>query len=709
MRAMSIGGATARSWGARALHGIVARRDLLLVLLMMVVIVLIAAPVPVVALDVLIVVNFALSFVVLLTVIAAPSPLALSSFPSLLLFATLLRLGLNIASTKIILLTAHGPHVVEAFGKIVVGGNFVVGCIVFLIIAVVQFVVIAKGSERAAEVAARFTLDAMPGNQLAIEADLRAGLITPNDVRQRRLELDQATKMHGAMDGAMKFVKGDAIAGLVIAVIIILGGIAVGVGMRDMSLGEAAARFTLLSIGDAMVAQIPSLILSMAAGLLITQAVGDSTQQNSGALILDQLSSNPRVLMMSAGLMVAGALVPGFPAMPFLVVSILLLVPVLMIRRRDRAVLKTHLAPIQAFAADGKNVAPPMVSIVASRIAQPLCIVVAPSLARRVSPTALNAAFMLMRNRLVQSLAIPFPGISMIESAALEPGGFEVHIYEVAHFEARLPSDRIVIDVGDGVGALPSASDHISSSLAALNPRWRLIELPAKDPIALPDGVSVVGREAVLAQSVERVLTRHGASLIGIGEATKILRIAEIEHPEMVAELAKLLTITKVAEVLRCLAEDGLSLRDMRNILDTLVNAAVREKDVSMLTELVRIGLSGQTCQRLSRGTGIVRVAILSATAESDLMSALGASRGSYLPYTTEDAKRVIDQFNDIVGPSSADQPAIAVHAELRRYLKKLIEPHAPDLWVVSFGELSKAKEVVILGELEMKEPSGDA
>jgi len=677
------------------------QKDLLLVLLIAAVVALIAAPLPVIVLDVLIVVNFGLSIVVLLAAVSATGPLALSSFPSLLLFTTLLRLGLNIASTKVILLTAHGPRIVEAFGSLVIGGNYVVGAIVFLILSVVQFIVIAKGSERAAEVSARFTLDAMPGKQMAIDADMRAGLITMHDARERRLEIERESKMHGGMDGAMKFVKGDAIAGLVIAVITIVGGIAVGAGMRGMSVGDAAQRFAVLTIGDSMVAQIPSLLLSIAAGVLITQAGNDGRGSSVASLLLQQISDQPRGLVVAGGLLLLAAAVPGFPAFPFLVVALSLLGPGLLAMRRQALVKRTTMAPIEAFSRDSRAKAPPMISTVPAVMAQPLTLRVAPSVSQRLNAANVNAQFIKMRMNMVETLALPFPGIRMIESAELEPGGFDVQIYDVVRYRGQIPPQGILIavDAGQPLGA-PIAD---APPLEDLDPRWRWANAPSPEAPS-PPGASMVALEALLARAVQRVLIRYGASMIGMGEATALIRMAEREHPEMVAEVAKLLTINKIAEVLKRLAEESVSLRDMRNIIETLSHAALREKDPVMLTEQVRMGLSSQTCQRLSAGTGIVQVAVLSQQAEATIRGALQESRGNYLPFTAEETQLLVARFRAIAASSTGGgMPVLAVHLEIRRYLRKIIEPHAWDLWVVSFGELVEAREVVVLGDVDFE------
>jgi type III secretion protein V len=690
---------TARRRAEIALRIIGRQRDLLIVLVVVAVVALIAAPLPVFAIDVLIIANFALSMVVLLAVVAARSPLALSSFPSLLLFTTLLRLGLNIASTKLILLTGHGPRIVESFGVLVVGGNYVVGAIVFLILSVVQFVVIAKGAERAAEVSARFTLDAMPGKQMSIDADLRAGLITMNEARARRSEIEQESKLHSGLDGAMKFVKGDAIAGLVIAAITIIGGIAVGAGLQGMSVSEAAKRFALLTIGDSMVAQIPSLLLSIAAGVMITQSgsppTAGSEQGGIGDLIVRQIAGHHKGLMIAGLVLILTAVLPGFPMLPSLFVSIMLLLPAVLLMKREARMHHTPSAPIMAFARSGLAKAPPMVSSAPAPMALPLSVAASDDIIGRLHPMRMNLEFGRMRLRLGGESGLPFPGMTMVREPDAAPGELTVVTFDVRRFRLEVPADRLIVECPAGMHDVPGFER--SDALATLDPSWRLMKADA----AMPPGCVTVPLERCIAQAVMHVLERHGAAMIGLGETAMILRAAANEHPELVAEVEKSLPVTKLADILRRLVDEAVPLRDLRTILETLSVAATREKDPVLLTEQVRLALSSQTCQRFADGTGTVRAVVLSQESEAALRSALQASRGSYQPFEAAEVLHLVDQFREVTAGASGT-PVLAVQLETRRFVRKLLEPHAREIPVLSFGELAEAREVVVLGELSL-------
>jgi type III secretion protein V len=683
-----------------SLQLLAAQRDLLVVLLVVVVVALIAFPLPVFVIDVLIIANFALSLVVLIAVVRNPSPIEFSSFPSLLLFTTLLRLGLNIASTKLILITGHGPHIVEAFGTIVVGGNYVVGGIVFLILTVVQFIVIAKGAERAAEVSARFTLDAMPGKQMSIDADLRSGLISMLEARERRSTIELESKLHSGLDGAMKFVKGDSIAGLAIAAITIIGGIAIGAGMQGMSVGEAARRFALLTIGDSMVAQIPALLLSIAAGIMITQAGGSSKdgagESGIGDLIVRQIGTHYKGLMITGLILTFGALLPGVPTVSTLFIAFLLLGPAFLLLKREGKVRESLTLPVQAFAKTGRRDAPPMVFSGPLVVALPLSITASRDLISRLHPIRMNIAFANMRFAFAGKTGLPFPGMTIVpDPSGGAPGEFTVNTLDVIRFRACIPTERTIVsceaDALDIPGLEPMAE------LAALAPRWRFM----KSGEQVPAGCAPVQIEECLALAVLHVLERHSASLIGLSEAASMMRNAEVENPELVTQLTAALPISKVADVLRRLVDESVPLRDMRSIFDALNTAAAREKDPVLLTEQVRLALSAQSCQRVADEKGTVRAVVLSQASEARLRTALQQSRGNYQPFAEDEALRLIKQFRTH-SAAAPKPPILAVQLEIRRFLRKLIEPHARDIMVMSFGELAEAREVVLLGELEL-------
>ncbi|HEY1399884.1 FHIPEP family type III secretion protein, partial [Roseateles sp.] len=449
--------------------------DLAMSFLVVAIVGLMILPLPTVLIDSLLAVNLAVSVLLLMTSLFIPNAVALSSFPSLLLFTTLFRLSLNIASTKSILLHADAGHLIESFGELVVGGNLVVGIVVFIIITVVQFIVISKGSERVAEVGARFTLDAMPGKQMSIDADLRAGLLTGDEARRKRALLGMESQMHGGMDGAMKFVKGDAIAGLIITLVNILAGIVVGIMYHGMTAGEAANRFAVLSIGDAMVSQIPSLFICVAAGVLITR-VADEHQKKPRSLgqeIVAQMTANVRAMYLAAGLTIAFAAVPGFPAIQFLALGVgLALAGRYLARQRRSGEAQSVSAPIAALQREGAKGDAPSIMQEAPHFSRPLAVRMSPALAALLLPHMLDQAVERERLQLQSMLGVPFPGVCMWVEPTLQDLRFEVLINDVPVRHIELPGRLMLVPAAlSGEAWAASAATH-GALLDQPDSRW---------------------------------------------------------------------------------------------------------------------------------------------------------------------------------------------------------------------------------------------
>lgn len=404
-------------------------------------------PLPPEVIDVLLGVNIAISVTLLMVTMYVGSIVSLSVFPSILLFTTLYRLSLNIASTKSILLHANAGDIIESFGELVVGGNLVVGLVVFLIITIVQFIVIAKGSERVAEVGARFTLDAMPGKQMSIDADLRANILTPDEARRKRATLAKESQLHGGMDGAMKFVKGDAIAGLIITLVNIVAGIAIGVMYHGMTAGDAANRFSILSVGDAMVSQIPSLLISVAAGVMITRVADDHDDGDGtslGSEIARQLGGSHRALYFAAVLLIGFAAVPGFPAALFVLLSGMLAFAGYRLQKGARRTTARG-EPVIALQRAGAKSSTPSILPRAPLFTCAIGVRVAPDLVARLAPAALDRAFDEERAKLQEEQGLPFPGITLWTSDALPASTCEILMRDVPQARLELPADQTML------------------------------------------------------------------------------------------------------------------------------------------------------------------------------------------------------------------------------------------------------------------------
>src|SRR5882672_4197058 len=558
-------------------EGVFARySDLVLVAGVIAIVALMVLPLPLWLIDVLVAINIASGLLLLLFGIYIASPLEFSVFPSVLLMTTLFRLSLSIATTRMILLQGHAGHIIDTFGKVVAGGNLVVGLVVFLIITVVQFIVIAKGAERVAEVAARFSLDAMPGKQLSIDSDLRSGLIDKDEARRRRRALELESKLHGSLDGAMKFVKGDAIAGIVIIVINLLGGLAIGVMQQGLDIASAMSKFSILTVGEGMVAQIPALLGAMSAGLIVTRTTDDEHDKHLGDAIRKQITAKPRVLLVAGGICLLMSLVPGFPVGAFLALALVIAGGGLMLTPawRERVRRLRH----------------PAVRRLVRRLED--------------APQVMSTALQQPRPAVPLLLRVPAPILAYDGAIALT-GALEA----------------VLDDFQLGLGLpLPRISLHAQPDDAG----WELLAFEV--PIAQGQ-VPVHAPHAALAEVVRQALRRNAALFVGIQDATHLLTRASNDMPDVIKEVLRALPVARVAEVLRRLVSESVSIRNLRDILETLSEAGQREKDVHALTEFARIALKRQVSHAVAP-QGRLRAVLLEPALEDRLRQAVRASGG---------------------------------------------------------------------------------
>ncbi len=613
--------------------------DIALVAGIVAIIALMIVPLPNWAIDILVAVNISGGILLLLLAIYISSPLEFSVFPSVLLISTLFRLALSIATTRMILLHGEAGHIIQTFGDMVAGGNLVVGLVVFLIITVVQFIVIAKGSERVAEVAARFSLDAMPGKQMSIDSDLRSGLIDKDEARRRRRMLENESKLNGSLDGAMKFVKGDAIAGIIIIIINLLGGLTIGVLQQDMTLSDATVKYSILTIGDGMVSQIPALLGAMSAGLLVTRTTDDEHDKHLGDAIGRQLTAKPRVLLMGGGLCVLFSAVPGFPTVVFMALGL-------------------------AFFAAGFMLTPSLRARW-EKLAQPTL-----SAVMRRSPTApvlMSAEAVQVRPTVPLLLEVPVGRLDAQESHSLLAGLEGV----LDHFQLNLGMRLPRIDVH----AMRPDEDKPAV--------WRLLayEVPiAEGELQQEDTVPSLVNE------VRESLRRHVNLFMGTQEANLLLTRAAIDLPDVVKETLRALPLARVAEILRRLVEEEVAIRNLRDILETLADTAQREKDVYALTELTRIGLKRQISHRYAPD-GHLRAVLLEPALEEMLRNAIRHNSGAQqLALDPLEMSRLMTRFRNVV---QVFKPAAIVTAvDIRRHVRKLIEQDCFDIPVLSYHEL---------------------
>jgi type III secretion protein V len=684
--------------------------EIAIALLIVAIISLMILPLPPMLIDILLGINIAISTMLLMVSMYVKDIVSLSAFPTLLLFTTLYRLSLNIASTKSILLHADAGHIIESFGKLVVGGNLVVGLVVFIIIAVVQFIVIAKGSERVAEVGARFTLDALPGKQMSIDADLRANLLTADEARRKRATLAVESQVHGGMDGAMKFVKGDAIAGLAITMINIVAGIAVGIAYHGMSAAESANRFSVLSIGDAMVSQIPSLLLSVAAGVMITR-VSDDRHQPDGSLgdeIARQLTSNSRALFVTAVLLLAFALVPGFPSLLFVALAAALAFGGYRIGFKQPSTRRQEQLSLKSMRRTGAKNEPSTILDGAPPFASAIGVRVAPHLLARISMPALEQAFEIERAQLQEDLGLPFPGVMMWPHASLPSDSCEILVHDVPQLTFSLPPAKVMlppVSHSDSAEALEATTSGTESASANTETRGPIDPSGAKtlwlNERSVPPKTEIWRIERVIAYASVAFIRRNAPQFLGIQEAQWILDQATPDYPGLVAELQKALPPQRIAEVLRRLVEEQIPIRNIRAVLESLISWAPKEKDLLMLTEYVRGDLSRFLAHRATHGQRELSAVLFDMPVEQHIRQSIKQTpTGNYLALPPDEIGKLIGKIEALVANAPGDKIALVASMDIRRYVRRMIEVRLPWLAVYSYQELGEHVQLKPVGRV---------
>ncbi|WP_291991030.1 flagellar biosynthesis protein FlhA [Candidatus Accumulibacter sp. ACC007] len=663
-----------------------AQRQLAGPVLILAILAMMVLPLPPFALDLFFTFNIAISVIVMLVAMSVMKPLDFSVFPTVLLVTTLLRLSLNVASTRVVLLEGHtGPgaagQVIEAFGHFLVGGNYAVGLVVFTILVIINFVVITKGAGRVAEVAARFTLDAMPGKQMAIDADLNAGLIGEDEARKRRATIAEEADFFGSMDGASKFVRGDAVAGILIMLINVVGGLFVGVLQHDMDIAAAAKTYTLLTIGDGLVAQIPALIISIAAGMVVTR-VGDD--QDVSQQFIAQLFTNPRLIFLTAGIIGLLGLIPGMPNFVFLLLAVILAAIGWRLERGERAVapLPVAAAPLPAREAQEASWADvTALDILGLEVGYRLIPLVDKSqdgeLLRRIRG---------IRKKFAQEVGFLVSPVHIRDNLELKPNAYKILLkgVEIGAGEA-FPGNLLAINPGRVAGQVPgTATKDPAYGLPAV---W--IE-PALREQAQAYGYTVVDASTVTATHLNQLILSHAAELLGRQETQALLDHLAKEMPKLVEDVVpKLLTIGVFQKVLRNLLEEGVSLRDMRTIIETLAEVAPRSQDAEVLTAQVRIALGRSIAQELFPGGAEMQVMSLDPQLERILLQAVagGGDGASIEPGLADTLLReavAAAQRQEEVGLPTV----LLVPGNLRTLLSRFLRRSISQLKVLAHGEV---------------------
>ncbi len=663
----------------------------LLILAMMVL------PLPTLMLDVLFTLNIALAMIVLLVSLNARRPLDFSVFPTVLLLTTLLRLSLNVASTRVILMQGHtGPDaagkVIESFGSFLVGGNIAVGFVVFLILVIINFVVITKGAGRIAEVAARFTLDSMPGKQLAVDADLNAGFISELEARTRRSDIGREADFYGAMDGASKFVRGDAIAGMMILVVNLVGGVAVGLLQHKLGMGEASVRYALLTVGDGLVTQIPALIISTAAGIVVSRA---SSEQDLSREFSTQVFGQPHTLYVAAAVLGALGVIPGTPHLAFLTIAAVLSGLGFWLMRRQRVQLETEpLGMIEEMAApvDVTWDDIPPVDVLALEVGYRLI-----SLVDRNQGGEALTKITEARRRFATDMGLVVPLIRVRDNLDLKPNTYRITLkgVEVAHGE--MPSGQVLaIDMGDVLGRIDGAPGV--DPLTGLSGVW--IETGREEEAELR-GFVVFTPAELIARQVEMVFRQHAPELLGRVEVQQLLNTLTRSHPGLVEDVTpRHLPLTSVQAVLQQLIAENVSIRDSRTLFETLAARSPNSQGIDDLVETVRAALGRSIVDRLFEGSNTLHVIGLAAASETRLMNEMGDEGEALLSPAT------LDALNDAAERAVSEQenagypPVLLTSPSLRAILSRLLRRNLPQLAVLAYAEVPADKLVQVSTEL---------
>lgn len=680
---------------ARSAVGMMTRHnDITLVLLVVIVIVLMILPLPTTLIDALIGLNMGLSFIMLMMSMYVRSALDFSVFPTMLLFTTLFRVGLNIATTRLILLQADAGEIIFTFGDFALGGNFVVGAVVFLILTIVQFLVIAKGAERVAEVGARFTLDAMPGKQMSIDADMRAGVIDMEEAQHRRQRVAQESQMYGAMDGAMKFVKGDSIAGMIVALVNIVGGTIIGITQNGMTAGDALHTYGILTIGDGLVSQIPSLLVSISAGILITRT-GDS-EVNVGSQIGEQIFDQPKALLMAGGMVFLFGLVPGFPKPQLFTLAFALGGLGYVLKRVDEAP-KDHDAKAELTKSLTPTVGPKKVlrSGLAGQQDEfaptvPIILDISSALGEALDYDSLNEELATLRRALYFDLGVPFPGINIRPNPGLPALSYTLHLNEIPMSRGKLEADMVLVrDTAENIRMLGVEVHEKERFLPEIDPLW-VAKSQARQLQRV--GITCMTHSRILAYHLSLILSRHASSFLGLQETKYLLDRMEERAPDLVREATRLMPTQRIAEIFQRLVQEQVSIRDLRSILEALVEWSPKEKDTVTLTEYVRTALKRQISYMYSKGQNMLPAILMEPAVEETIRKAIRqTSAGAFLALEPEVTQRFMKAVSDAAGryKTSSQKPVLVVSMDIRRYVRRLIEGEHYELAVISYQEIT--------------------
>ena len=675
--------------------------DLLLVACITCMVGMMIIPLPTWLLDIFLTVNITGAVVILMVSIYIASPVEVFSYPTLLLITTLYRLSLDISATRLILLQADAGSVIQSFGQFVVRGNFVVGAVIFLIITLVQFIVITKGAERVAEVAARFTLDAMPGKQMSIDADMRSGILSFAEARVRRAALGRESQFYGAMDGAMKFVKGDAIAGIVITLINIIAGLIIGVAMHGMSMIDAVQTYSVLTIGQGLVSQIPALLISISAGMVVTRIASEAPDSNLGRDLSAQILAQPRAIAVASGLLLLLALTPGLPKIPFFLLAGTtgaMAYGLIQANARKKSIASEEPAAQEM----GKDPA--------FTLTVPLILQVDPELTPFVDVKTDNGRRFLellkqVRRSLYFELGVMYPPIQVSGNNPLGKGAYKIWLNESPIASAQIRTDALLVNDSAANIAIYGIKGEDTRNPATSKPAaWILRTMKSRAELA---GLQIWDTQDVITLHLSQFLRKQAREFMGIQETRWLTDQLKRYYPALVDEVSpKPVSFQILSDVMQRLVDEGVSIRDLRTIFQSLAEWGRSDGDVVTLTENVRAALKHKICFQLSGGKPQLFVYQLDPAVEDMIRNSIRQGpNGAYLGLDSSLIQQVVEGARLRIGnlPATAQKPVILTDGDIRRYVKRMLDYSFPELSVISYDQLTPQINVHALGVIAIE------
>jgi len=694
----------------RKIAQILKNNDIVLAIGLVVIVAMMILPLPAMILDLLLTINISLSVIILLVCLYTKEPLDYSSFPTILLVSTLFRLGLNVSSTRLILLNGSAGDVIQAFGQFVVGGNYVVGIIIFAILVIINFMVITGGAGRVAEVSARFTLDSMPGKQLSIDADLNSGLITEEEAKARRRKVEREADFYGTMDGASKFVKGDAMAGIIITIINIIGGFIIGVWQMKMDFMTSAATFTILTVGDGLVSQLPALLISTATGLIVSRAGG---QDNSlSADIEKEMFSDPKILYIVSGLLAVLSLVPGLPTVPFLIISALLAGVAFLMGQENKKRIAEEEKAKQKVTLEEKGLkkrkkasreevmellaVEPMEIEIGYRLVPLLDMEQGGDLLERIAQ---------IRKQTALDFGIVLPSIRVRDNLQLSPNSYQIKLKGIPIETGTVYPEKFL-----SMNANNDADKYGIKGIAAKEPAFGLPALWIADKdkeYAESVGFTVVSPSAVVTTHLCEIIKKNIADILTREDTKQLVENVKKVSESLVEDLLKDMNYSEIQIVLQNLLKEKVSIRDLHTILETLSTFARINKNSDFLTEQCRLALCRNICKQNLADTGELLAVTLSPDVEGAIMSGISAD-GQNLTLDPAFTTGLIDNLNNEVEKvirNTGNQPVILCSAPIRLAFRRLIERTFPQISVMSYNEISTTTSAKSVGIVRVELP----